>query len=227
MESDALVNGKKEILPEAELKALAANVPGSIFKLMALLGDGPKSGYDISTEVSSEEFLSWKDTFGNIYPNLRKMVDMGLAEKARDDFKGRKRVYYSLTGTGRQLLDWWLTEPAQRTPVRMELLFKLRFSAHLGPQVILRHLREYLYFCRMNHPMFEKWYSDVRRATEHSLEHEIERLTSDFWYRFTKMLLEWSEESVNRIEEYRKDNPPEGGGSCTDTPLQRCYSPLL
>ncbi len=223
-------SGKKNhstALSDGELKSLASSVPGSIFRLMALLGNGPKSGYDISTEISSEEFTSWKDSFGNIYPNLRKMVGLGLAEKQRDDFKGRKRVYYSLTSTGRELLDRWLMEPPQRTPVRMELLFKLKFSPHLGIGVILQHLSEYMNFCRMNHPMYEKWLADVERSAEGSLEYEVTRLTSDFWYRFTKTLLEWSEDTVERLERYRKENPPEGGGSCLDTPVQRYYSPSV
>lgn len=218
---------KSKDLPLNETDILNDKIPGSIYRLMALLNNGPKSGYDISSEVASEELSSWKDSFGNIYPNLRKMVTMGLAEKQRDDFKGRKRVYYSLTDMGRELLDRWLQQPAGRTPVKSELLFKLRFSPHLGVDVVLDHLTEYMNFCKMNHPMYEKWIADVMNSNDSGLEYEVTRLTSDFWYRFTRTLLEWSEDTVKRLEEYRKENAPKGGGSCPDTPSSHYYAPSV
>ena len=190
-------------LSKKELENLGKQLPVSLYRLMALLSEGPKSGYDISTEVENEDLASWRDSFGNIYPNLKKLVELGIAEKMRDDFKGRKRIYYSLTATGRELLNSWLRAPAQRTPIKMELLFKLRFGYKLGIDAMLDHLLEYRDFCARNHPMFEKWYSEVRDSDESGLEHEMNRLTSDFWYRFTKSLLEWSEDTVKRLEQYQ------------------------
>lgn len=221
MDSGELTEGLND-LPRKDMDSLAKQIPGSIFRLMALLSEGPKSGYDISMEVSSEELSNWKDSFGNIYPNLRKMVEMGLAEKQRDDFKGRKRVYYSLTEEGKKLIDWWLKEPAQRYPLKNELIFKLRFASRLGVNVILDHLRGYLSFCEQNHPMFDKWFSDVAQSEETGLEFEVIRLTSDFWYRYTKTLLEWSGDTVKRLEKYQRDNAPKGGGPCSDSQV-RCY----
>ena len=100
------------------------------FAILGFLTLGPMSGYDIKklVEESTENF--WSESFGQIYPALRRLTEAGLVEKDEGPSEGgRPRHVYSINDRGREALAAWLREPTEPSPVRMELLLKLFFGA--------------------------------------------------------------------------------------------------
>jgi DNA-binding PadR family transcriptional regulator len=100
------------------------------FAILGFLTLGPMSGYDIKklVEESTENF--WSESFGQIYPALRRLTEEGLIEKDEAPSEGgRPRHVYSINDRGRQALAAWLREPTEPPPVRIELLLKLFFGA--------------------------------------------------------------------------------------------------
>jgi DNA-binding PadR family transcriptional regulator len=100
------------------------------FAILGFLTLGPMSGYDIKklVEESTENF--WSESFGQIYPALRRLTEEGLIEKAEAPSEGgRPRHVYSINDRGREALAAWLREPTDPPPVRIELLLKLFFGA--------------------------------------------------------------------------------------------------
>ena len=101
------------------------------FAILGFLTLGPMSGYDIkrSVEDSTENF--WSESFGQIYPALRRLAGDGLIDKDEaPSGGGRPRHVYSINDRGREALATWLREPTEPSPVRSELLLKLFFGAH-------------------------------------------------------------------------------------------------
>ena len=104
------------------------------YALLGLLADGPRSGYDIKKEV--EQVLShfWTESYGNIYPTLRRLHEDGLADRRSEPSQsGPPRSVYSITQDGLAELQDWLTRPARIGPPRNELLLKLFFGRHAEP----------------------------------------------------------------------------------------------
>ena len=100
------------------------------FAILGFLTLGPMSGYDIKklVEESTENF--WSESFGQIYPALRRLAGDGLIEKEEAPSEGgRPRHVYSINDRGREALAAWLREPTDPPPVRIELLLKLFFGA--------------------------------------------------------------------------------------------------
>ncbi len=100
------------------------------FAILGFLTLGPMSGYDIKklVEESTENF--WSESFGQIYPALRRLTEEGLIEKDEAASEGgRPRHVYSIHDRGREALAAWLREPTEPPPVRIELLLKLFFGA--------------------------------------------------------------------------------------------------
>ena len=84
------------------------------FAILGFLTLGPMSGYDIKklVEESTENF--WSESFGQIYPALRRLTEEGLIEKDEAPSEGgRPRHVYSINDRGREALAAWLREPTE------------------------------------------------------------------------------------------------------------------
>jgi PadR family transcriptional regulator, regulatory protein AphA len=97
--------------------------------LLGLLSLGPMSGYDIRQLIERSTANFWTESFGQIYPALKGMVDSGLATMEEQRPEGQRlRKVYRLTAEGRVRLKEWLSEPCGTQVCRSELLLKLFFG---------------------------------------------------------------------------------------------------
>ena len=116
----------------------------SQYALLGFLSRGPQSGYDIKKAVGESTGHFWSESYGQIYPNLKKLAAAGLAvpNVERQEGKPDKKVY-TITSKGREALLEWLAEAPNRTPPRNELLLKLFFGHRTPPEVAARHVEGY------------------------------------------------------------------------------------
>ncbi len=91
--------------------------------ILAFLRFRPRSGYDIkqSVEVSTQFF--WGASFGQIYPELRRLEEAALVEVESEGGRGRK--VYRLTTAGEQTVDDWLRGEGELFQYRDEGLLRL------------------------------------------------------------------------------------------------------
>jgi DNA-binding PadR family transcriptional regulator len=101
------------------------------YVVLGMLNGSPKSGYEIKSAVDNSTRFFWAASYGQIYPELRRLTDAGLIEGTAAPRDGRKRTVYKLTATGRKELRAWLREPPQTYEMRDEGLLKLFFAAAL------------------------------------------------------------------------------------------------
>src|SRR3979409_319549 len=108
---------------------------------LGILGLGPHSGYDIKqlADLSTRHF--WATSYGQIYPELKRLTAAGLI-KPQDASRGdRQRTLYSITDKGHQTLRAWVADPAIQTlEVRDEMLLKLFLADEMSQKETLRHL---------------------------------------------------------------------------------------
>ena len=100
------------------------------------------SGYDIRRNLEESLSYFWSESYGQIYPALRKLEAARLiapVKQAAPDT--RRRKLYTLTAAGRARLRTWLSEPPKPQPPRNELLLKLFFGRHAPPGACAAHLR--------------------------------------------------------------------------------------
>jgi PadR family transcriptional regulator AphA len=96
--------------------------------VLGLLSLGPRSGYDIKTVVDRSTRFFWAASYGQIYPELRRLEDEGLIE-GKDAPRGeRGRRVYKLTKAGREALVDWLLGPTVTIEYRDESLLRLFFA---------------------------------------------------------------------------------------------------
>jgi DNA-binding PadR family transcriptional regulator len=99
------------------------------------------SGYDIGLSIRASVGYFWNESYGQIYPNLKKLEAGGFASAKTERQKGKPdRRIYSITKTGRERLAKWLAVPPQPEVPRNELLLKLFFAAQVGPGIPIGYL---------------------------------------------------------------------------------------
>ena len=96
--------------------------------VLGLLAHGPRSGYDIKTVVDRSTRFFWAASYGQIYPELRRLERDGLVEGEQAPRGGRDRRVYKLTRAGREALVEWLLGDTVTIELRDESLLRLFFA---------------------------------------------------------------------------------------------------
>jgi DNA-binding PadR family transcriptional regulator len=113
--------------------------------LLGLLSMGSMSGYDIRQLIPKSIGHFWSESYGQIYPGLKRLAAARLVEKKTERRKGSPdRYVYSLTAEGRERLRAWLKLPVAAVVPRNELLLKLFFGDEVSPGVSREHVQAYL-----------------------------------------------------------------------------------
>jgi PadR family transcriptional regulator, regulatory protein AphA len=109
--------------------------------LLGLLTIEPMSGYDLGLMIRVSIGHFWNESYGQIYPNLRRLAADHLVECKTEKQKGKPdRHIYSITPEGRKRLEEWLAVEPQPEIPRNELLLKLFFGAQAPPKTLIGYV---------------------------------------------------------------------------------------
>jgi PadR family transcriptional regulator AphA len=97
--------------------------------ILGLLSISPRSGYEIKAVVDRTTRFFWAASYGQIYPELRRLERERLIEGEDASNGGRARRLYRLTAAGRDELEaWLLREGTVTVELRDESLLRLFFA---------------------------------------------------------------------------------------------------
>ncbi|MGH2957328.1 MAG: PadR family transcriptional regulator [Solirubrobacterales bacterium] len=102
--------------------------------ILGMLAMHPRSGYEIKAFADHSTRFFWTASYGQIYPELRRLTDAGLISGKASPRGGRQRTVYELTRAGRRALEGWHELPAEIFEYRDEGLLKLFFSDAVAPE---------------------------------------------------------------------------------------------
>jgi DNA-binding PadR family transcriptional regulator len=99
------------------------------------------SGYDLGHAVRASIGFFWNESYGQIYPNLKRLAAAGLVAAKTERQKGKPdRQIYSITPKGRAHLAQWLAVEPQPEVPRNELLLKLFFGMQASPEALIGYV---------------------------------------------------------------------------------------
>jgi DNA-binding PadR family transcriptional regulator len=116
------------------------------YVILGLLSDRALSGYDIKKLIEQRFHYFWGESYGQIYPELKRLLGdkliKAVAVRNADRKKGgRKRRIYSITEKGRLMLFDWLALPPEKESARIEFLLKLCFGSLIPSEGLLTNVR--------------------------------------------------------------------------------------
>jgi DNA-binding PadR family transcriptional regulator len=110
--------------------------------ILGMIALGKQTGYDIKQLVDKSTRHFWAASYGQIYPELRRLEEQGLIRGQSEPTGGRARTVYSLTPDGEAALTQWLAaEDDVPFEVRAEGMLKLFFSDVGAPEQRIEILR--------------------------------------------------------------------------------------
>jgi DNA-binding PadR family transcriptional regulator len=116
------------------------------YVILGMVSREPRSGYEIKALVDNTTRFFWAASYGQIYPELKRLSEAGLLEGVDAPRGERKRTVYAITAEGEQALKEWLRQPPVTYEMREEGLLKLFFAGVLPPSEaagILASMREH------------------------------------------------------------------------------------
>ena len=118
----------------------------SRFVILGMLSHTPLTGYQIYKWIEHEYSHFWQASFGQIYPTLKQLAGAGLVKNAEtaQSKNGRGQIVYSITNAGREALREWLRKEPAVERLRCEILLKVSFGDQTEPEVLLRHLDDFI-----------------------------------------------------------------------------------
>jgi DNA-binding PadR family transcriptional regulator len=114
---------------------------GTARVILGMLRIEPMSGYEIKQAVDQSTRFFWAASYGQIYPELRRLEREGLIQGEQAPRGARRRTVYTLTHSGEEAVRAWLEEPPAPPELRFEGLLKLFFLRAEERETALRQLK--------------------------------------------------------------------------------------
>jgi len=116
----------------------------SRYAILGMLSICPRSGYDIKKGIEGSISNFWSESYGQIYPILKRLVSEKLVVKSVQRQSGKPdRHVYELTTRGRVELRGWLGKRAVPKVQRDEFLLKLFFGEEVPAATNLKHVEQF------------------------------------------------------------------------------------
>jgi DNA-binding PadR family transcriptional regulator len=169
-----------------------------ILGILAIHDD--QSGYEIRKTIQQTVGFFWGESYGQIYPTLKRLAADGLIVASKSTSQTRStRQEYSISPGGRSALQQWLAVPYRDDPPRDEFLLKLFFGVEAAPGVSIAHIRT---FQEKNRNMLATLLELESLGRAHSSHHPgfpFWMLTLNFGVAQLRSALEWSESALGML----------------------------
>jgi PadR family transcriptional regulator, regulatory protein AphA len=111
---------------DISVNAMELSATGKV--ILGMLASRPRSGYEIKQLVDSSARFFWAASYGQIYPELKKLEKEGLIRGDDSSQGGRQRTTFTLTAEGKRAARRWISSPQEVLESRDEGLLKLFFA---------------------------------------------------------------------------------------------------
>ena len=168
--------------------------------ILGFLTWGPMSGYDIKKAIEASIGNFWSESFGQIYPVLKRLAAGGLTttDEIRSD-GGRPSQIYRLTEQGRAALSEWLQQPPVPEPPRNELLLKLFFGRTNPPNTNIRHVERYRAQAIERLESYDAIERDLRQQHRNQPDLPYWLMTLSYGKHVERALIAWCEDALTEL----------------------------
>jgi DNA-binding PadR family transcriptional regulator len=159
-----------------------------------------QSGYEIRKTIEQSVGFFWGESYGQLYPTLKRLLGEGLITADAADASNRARRAYSITMAGRECLKLWLAVPFRDDPPRDEFLLKLFFGEQAAPGISVGHIRAFQQKSRRLLDSMLALESLARAHNAHQPGFPYWMLTLSYGLGQLKAALAWGESTLGTLE---------------------------
>ena len=171
------------------------------YVILGLLTEGPLSGYDIKKLVDLRFGFFWSESFGQIFPALRKLSEMGLIEASSGASQGgRAKKTYCILPAGVAAVKSWMATPVERESYRLELLLRMYFGHFAAPETLAGQVEAFRQKHDAEARLLEQFRLELEPLRERDANHPHILRVIDLGLRVNRAYLDWSRETLEELE---------------------------
>ncbi len=179
---------------------MARRSSASMEVLLGLLMIEPMSGYDLGLTIRGSVGHFWNESYGQIYPNLKKLAKEGFVSCKTERQKGKPdRRIYSITGKGRERLTEWLAVPPQPEIPRNEMLLKLFFGEWIPAQILIGYVKRMAEESRAAFELLEQTEREEINKNQHYPGAPYWRMAAHYGQMEMRAHQRWAEETLSEL----------------------------
>jgi DNA-binding PadR family transcriptional regulator len=173
------------------------------FVVLGILGivKKPLSGYDIKQIIDGTISHFWSESYGQIYPVLKRLAAEKLIRARVVKKDRRNRIVYTLTAKGRKRLGSWMELPPRPGPQRDELILKLFFGSMTETPVLIQHLTVYRDRLKAMHDQYAGWLKQAEGQNEGYTPYQVITLKGGIV--MSKCFVQWADESLKTLRQMK------------------------
>src|SRR5690606_2838182 len=171
------------------------------YAVLGLLALGARTGYDIKKMADEALGHFWNESFGHIYPILKRLNERGWVTSTVEPQEGRPdRKVYALTTEGEAALQEWFAMPVEPVPPRNELLLKLFFAPLATPEALRAQISAHREKQLEDLERLDALAEVVSREEAHNPNLPYWLLTVDHGRTALRALVSWSDDTLDRLD---------------------------
>jgi len=178
---------------------LLSSLNRTSYLTLGLIRRGHRTGYEMKQVIDRVARFFWTVSYGQLYPELRKLRAAGLVSSREEMTGGRRRTVYELTPAGEAELLGWLDDNHElQFDLRAEGLLKLFVAADLGRERNLTIVRAF-------RAQLERQRDEIERTQP---PREIGRRIREFGLELSGATVRWCEALEEAILAGELDDAP-------------------
>ena len=179
---------------------MAGEKTSTVESLLGLLSLGPMTGYEMRAMMERSTANFWTESYGQIYPALKRMVKDGLATVDEQVKDGRAKKVYKITGEGERRLRKWLGVGTTPQPHRNELLLKVFFGDQALRGDIAAQVAKEKERCRKALEWYEATQTLIETQQARHPAMPYWRMTLRYGIAEAKAVMAWCDETFAELE---------------------------
>jgi DNA-binding PadR family transcriptional regulator len=174
--------------------------------LLGLLTIEPMSGYDLGLTIRESVGHFWNESYGQIYPNLRKLAQDGFVSRKTERQRGKPdRHVYFITQKGRERLKKWLAVPPQPEIPRNEMLLKLFFGEQIPAQILIGYVARMAEERRLLLELLERVEREEINKNRHYPSAPYWRMAAHYGQMEMRAHLRWARETLTELKKIARN----------------------
>jgi len=169
------------------------------YVILGMLRLGRSTGYEIKALVDVSTRFFWAASYGQIYPELKRLEDAGLIAGEDKAQGGRQRRAFTLTPLGEEALETWVASGGPlHTELRHEGILRFFFADAASPEEQIGLLQT----MRAEHERTRDEISAIRPGAEAARDEKGEQfplMTAEFGIAYHDFIASWCSETERRL----------------------------
>jgi len=173
------------------------------YVLLGLLQEEELSGYEMKKIIDIRMSFFWQESFGQIYPELSKMIVEELIDFSNTKSTGkikREKIRYKITLKGEKELKEWMEAENEKDTSRSEFLLKMFLSTDKNVEEMRKHIIHFKEQSEQKLQLFNLFDLQLNQVIEMHNNHKQILWVLNLGIRQAKLYIDWSKEILERLE---------------------------